>query len=367
MAKVELRGITKVFNKSVEAVKEMNMLIEDKKVVCLLGPSGCGKTTTMRMIAGLETPTKGKIFFNDQDVTFLSASERDVAMVFQFPTVYPNLSVWDNLALPLRGKKEFTEDTIKNKVSEVLESLHFPADVVHKKAGLLGPGLRQKLAIGRAVIRSPKVFLFDEPLSHLDATTRSELMGLIKHLSRDVGQTFVYVTHDQSEAMSLADYIAVMKDGRLLQYDDPDTIYEWPKDTFVGWFLGNPGMNYIRCVLEEEKGVLWAVFGENKVDVSGFRKQLANVGSKEIVLGIRPEYLRLVDASHNGSVKGLCKLVEFVGGRVIIHVDLGGVTVRVKEYPQNEPPEDTVVNLRLPSDKLRFFNPDGRAIGVDFA
>lgn len=362
MAKVELREVTKIFNRSVEAVKEMNMVIEDKKVVCLLGPSGCGKTTTMRMIAGLETPTRGRIFFNDQDVTFLSASERDVAMVFQFPTVYPNLSAWENLALPLRGKKEFTESMIKSKVNEVLEGLHFPPDMVYKKAGVLGPGLRQKLAIGRAVIRSPRVFLFDEPLSHLDATTRFELMALIKHLSRDVGQTFVYVTHDQSEAMSLADYIAVMKDGELLQYDDPDTIYEWPRNTFVGWFLGNPGMNYIKCSLQEEEGALWAVFGKNKIDISMFKKRLTEVKSKEVILGIRPEYVRLVNSSQGDSVKGVCKLVEFVGGRVVIHVDLGGTMIRVKEYPQNEPPEDTPVSLQFLSDKLRLFNLDGHTL-----
>ncbi|MGC8778428.1 MAG: ABC transporter ATP-binding protein, partial [Candidatus Caldatribacteriaceae bacterium] len=349
---------------SVRAVKDLNMVIEDKKVVCLLGPSGCGKTTTMRIIAGLESPTTGNVFFDGQDVTPLGARERDVAMVFQFPTVYPHLSVYDNLSLPLQGRK-LARNVLQQKIDLVIEQLGIPTEALGKKSGSIDPGLRQKVAIGRAIIREPKVFLFDEPLTNLDATARIELMSLIKHLSKEVGQTFVYVTHDQSEAMSLADAIAVMKDGELLQYEDSDTIYEFPQTTFVGWFLGNPGMNFISCQLKTEGTKVFLEFGSHRLGISSsWKKLLADEVSSEVILGIRPEYVTMsFHETQECPVRGLCSFVEFVGGREIFHIHLGeGIEIRVKDFPRGDVQSDMEVFIGFPEDKIRFFSPGGRLL-----
>lgn len=365
MAEVKLQEVSKIFNRRVEAVKNLNMVVEDRKVVCLLGPSGCGKTTTIRIIAGLEDPTTGEVYLGGEEVTSLSPSERDVAMVFQFPTVYPNLSVRDNLAFPLRGKN-LSSSQINNRVEEVAKNLQLPLRVLDRKSGTVDPGLRQKVAIGRAIVREPKVFLFDEPLTNLDAAARTELMGIIKHLSRELGQTFVYVTHDQSEAMSLADKIAVMKDGSLIQYDDPDTIYEWPKNRFIGWFLGNPGMNFLNGILSQDRNNLWLSFGENRLEVSKFKNLFSSLPSPEVILGIRPEYLEIMGNSslnRGNMVSGVCSFTEFLGGRMIAHIKLGeGMQVKVKDYPRPDIKENSIVTLNFPEDKLRFFTPGGIAL-----
>ncbi len=365
MARIELQGITKVFNRTVEAVKELNMVIENKKVVCLLGPSGCGKTTTMRIIAGLEEPTKGRVLFDGEDVTYLRASERDVAMVFQFPTVYPHLSLYENLALPLQGKG-LGSVALRRRVELVVEQLKIPGSVLQRKAGNVDPGLRQKVAIGRAIIREPQVFLFDEPLTNLDATARAELMGLIKHLSREVGQTFVYVTHDQSEAMSLADKIAVMKDGRLIQYDNPDVVYEFPENTFVGWFLGNPGMNFLHGGVEEEEGRVYLRIGSEKLGVTSpaLQRLLQRQPTPECIIGIRPEYVLLSPVrTESCFVRGLCVFIEFVGGREIFHICIGEETeVRVKTFPREDIQEGQEIFIGFPEDKVRIFSLDGVAL-----
>lgn len=361
MARIELQGVTKVFNRTVEAVKELNMVIDDKKVVCLLGPSGCGKTTTMRIIAGLEEPTRGRVLFDGEDVTPLRASERDVAMVFQFPTVYPHLSLYENLALPLWGKG-LDSATIRKRVELVVEQLKIPGNVLQRKASSIDPGLRQKIAIGRAIIRKPKVFLFDEPLTNLDATARAELMGLIKHLSREVGQTFVYVTHDQSEAMSLADKIAVMKDGQLVQYDDPDTVYEFPESTFVGWFLGNPGMNFLRAKVEEEKQIYLRIGPERfEITLPALQYLLQKRRVSECIVGIRPEYVLISPTREkNCSIEGLCVFVEFIGGREIFHIRIGEeIEIRAKAFPRGDIQEGQKVFVGFPGDKIRIFSLDG--------
>lgn len=361
MARIELQGVTKIFNRTVEAVKELDMVIEDKKVVCLLGPSGCGKTTTLRIIAGLEEPTRGRVLFDGTDVTSLRASERDVAMVFQFPTVYPHLSLYENLALPLQGKG-LDSAAIRRRVELVIEQLKIPGDMLRRKAGSIDPGLRQKIAIGRAIIRKPKVFLFDEPLTNLDATARVELMGLIKHLSREVGQTFVYVTHDQSEAMSLADKIAIMKDGRLVQYDSPDILYEFPENTFVGWFLGNPGMNFLRGEAEEEGGKVYLRIGSERLKIaSPALQKLLRGRVAECIVGLRPEYVLLSPIrTEDCSIRGLCAFVEFVGGREIFHIRVGEeVEIRAKAFPREDIREGQEIFIGFPEDRIRVFSSDG--------
>ena len=365
LARVELQGVTKVFNRTVEAVKELNMVIDDKKVVCLLGPSGCGKTTTMRIIAGLEEPTKGRVLFDGEDVTFLQPSERDVAMVFQFPTVYPHLSLYENLALPLRGIG-MDPSAILKRLELVVEQLKIPKDMLQRKAGSIDPGLRQRIAIGRAIVREPKVFLFDEPLTNLDAATRIELMGLIKHLSREVGQTFVYVTHDQSEAMSLADKIAVMKDGQLIQYDSPDVVYEFPGNTFVGWFLGNPGMNFLRVKIEEEQETLYLRVGSKRfrVALETLQHLLRKQSAPECIVGIRPEYVSVSPVQKEDSaIEGLCVFVEFIGGREVFHIRIEeGVEIRTKAFPREDIQEGQKVFVGFPEEKIRIFSLNGVAL-----
>lgn len=363
MVKVLLDNINKIFDedkpeKRVVAVKDLTMEIPDKKVISLVGPSGCGKTTTMRIISGLETPTTGRVFFGDQDVTNLHTRDRDVAMIFQFPVVYHVMSVFDNIAFPLRARK-LPKTEINRKVKEVAELLKLTT-VLDKKPKGLDVGGRQRVALARAIVRTPKLFLFDEPLSSIDPASRVELRGELKKIQRELGQTTVFVTHDQAEALTMGDKIAVMHRGELLQYDTGENLYDNPVSTFVGWFIGNPGMNFIDCSYKEVNGNAFLETSHFTLPIhqkigGTIRKHATDT---ELILGIRPENVE-VSASGKGKVDwnaSKCILAEPIGNRMVLHLKLDGELVKAKTDITFRLPRGNVVWFRFPMDYIKIYD-----------
>src|SRR4051812_2697440 len=244
MAHVELRSITKRYD-HLTAVNNLSLEVKDREFVVFLGPSGCGKTTTLRSVAGLEHPEEGDILIDGRRVNHLSPADRDIAMVFQFYALYPHMSVYDNMAFPLRAVK-MAKSELDQRVRDVAKVLHVE-HLLQRRPGNLSGGEMQRVAIGRAMVRRPKVFLMDEPLTNLDAKLRSEMRAELKRLQNDIGATTVYVTHDQLEAMSMGDRIAVMSQGLLQQMGTPGDVYDHPKNLFVAGFIGSPAMNFLPC------------------------------------------------------------------------------------------------------------------------
>jgi len=291
---LELDGLTKIFHDDEEgevvAVDDVSMDIYDGEFVVLVGPSGCGKTTTLRMIAGLEEPTEGSIVLNGRDVAGLEPRERDVAMVFQNYALYPYKTVRENLGFPLQIR-HFPDDEIENQVRDVSDLLGI-GELLDRRPGDLSGGQQQRVALGRAIIRDPEVFLFDEPLSNLDAKLRIQMRTELNKLHDRVGKTSVYVTHDQEEAMTLSDRVAVMNDGKLQQIAPPQTVYERPANLFVAGFIGEPPMNFFDCELGERDDGLWVVSDvfELKLPESMAAKLDAWDGDTDnLVFGVRPE------------------------------------------------------------------------------
>src|SRR5713226_5752919 len=304
MTKVIIKGLTKQFGK-LTAVQDLDLDVKDKEFVSLLGPSGCGKTTTLNCLSGLETPTKGDIFFDDQRINDIPSKDRGIGLVFQSYAIFTQMSTFDNLAfgLKIRGTPQME---IKREVERMAEFLDIK-EVLNEKAGKLSLTNMQKTAIGRTLITQPKVLLLDEPLSNLDAESRNVMRTELKRLQKEVEQTTIFVTHDQLEALTLSDRIAVMSAGRLQQYDTPDAVYDHPKNQFVANFIGSPSMNFIDCSLKlsDERAFL-----ENErftIDFTSHRAVLAELGnSTEVFLGIRPEHVNVTRPSEvQTSAKGL--------------------------------------------------------------
>jgi len=354
MAQVLLKEITKVFDNKVVAVQNLNLEIPDKGLVSLLGPSGCGKTTTMRIISGLENPTKGNVFFDGQDVTEVPSEERNVAMVFQFPVMYPAMSVYDNIAFPLVAHKVPGRE-IKKRVEEVAE-IFGVANLLRKKTEVLDAGIKQKIVLARTFIRCPNVYLLDEPLTNVDPATRLELRTILKRLQSNLGQTMVYVTHDQSEALTLADLIAVMNEGKLLQYGTPEEVYSKPVNTFVGYFIGNPGMNFINCSLVEENGVCVMEAQSFCYYLEEFPSSLlAPLEKRNIIVGIRPENVEVSFQPLEGGVRFQIILSEPIGNRVVLHLKSDGKLIKAK-VSRTSLQEQREVWVRFPLPHLKFFD-----------
>ncbi len=322
MARVALKNIVKRFGKVV-AVNNVSLDIKDKEFVVLLGPSGCGKTTTLRIIAGLEYPDEGRVYIDDRDVTDLEPKDRDVAMVFQNYALYPHMSVFDNIAFPLmirRKKLGLTKEEIRRKVLEVARLLKIE-ELLNRKPGQLSGGQQQRVALARTIIRRPKVWLMDEPLSNLDALLRLEMRAELKRLQRGLGITTIYVTHDQAEALSMADRIAVMNKGRVIQVGPPDEVYLKPRHVFVGTFIGSPPMNVVECVLKKGDGVI-------NLDCPGFTKtlpaSLINIerDEQDVLLGIRPEFVEVYRERAPDTIEAKILVVEPQGSEVILNVNI---------------------------------------------
>ena len=322
MAEIEIKNLHKSFGDFI-AVKKSNLVIQNKEFFVLLGPSGCGKTTTLRMIAGLELPTSGNIYLDKEDVGYLRASQRDIAFVFQLFALYPHLNVKNNLAFPLKMQK-FSKKDIDARVLEAAKLLRIDHLLKSKISSLAG-GDRQRVALGRALVRRPKAFLMDEPLGTLDAEFR-ELMCLeLRKLHDEIDATTVYVTHDQQEAMSMADRIAVMNEGEVLQADSPSIIYNKPKTKFVANFIGSPGMNFMPINQKISPNQDKVIVSDTPINIPSQRD---GSSSEENFLGVRPENLKLV--SENG-IKGKVFGVEYLGSRKILTIEtpIGNVKIRV--------------------------------------
>jgi len=329
MARVVVRNLTKRFGK-MTAVNRLNLEVEDKKFICFLGPSGCGKTTTLRMIAGLEVPDEGEIYMGDELVNDLTPAERDTAMVFQFYALYPTLTVYDNLAFPLRTQKT-PKGEVDRRVREVADILGI-TKMLNLKPEQLTPGESQRVAIGRAIIRRPRVYLLDEPLTNLDAKLRARMRAELKRLQKELGQTAIYVTHDQLEAMTMADKIAVMNQGALQEYDTPENVYNHPNNLFVAGFIGSPSMNFIDGTLKEMDNRFYLDSGEFQLDVTEFRELM--VERTEVILGIRPEHISVGSKpSAAYAFQGKVYVVEPLGDQAILDFKIGDSIVRATVSP----------------------------------
>src|SRR5947207_12615831 len=296
MAKVLLKDLNKTYDGNVHAVKNVNLEIHDHEFVVLVGPSGCGKTTTLRMVAGLEDITSGEISIDGKVVNDLAPMDRDIAMVFQNYALYPHMSVYDNMAFGLRMRK-FEKPEIDRRVRHAADVLGIHA-LLERRPRQLSGGQRQRVALGRAIVRNPRVFLFDEPLSNLDAALRVQMRVELKRLHDRLETTAIYVTHDQGEAMTLGDRVVVMKDGMVQQEGAPLELYERPANRFVAGFIGSPAMNFIGITLEWTENALWAHAPGLRVRVPPQKAQaLRRYSSQRVILGLRPETLRLASGS----------------------------------------------------------------------
>ncbi len=317
MAEVKFKDIKKVFPGGVEAVSGVDLQIKDKEFMVLLGPSGCGKSTTLRMLAGLEDPTAGDIFVGDKKVVNVPAKDRDVAMVFQNYALYPHMNVYGNLsfALKLRRYSRAEIDKRVNEAAQILGIKH----LLDRKPKEISGGERQRVAVGRAIVRKPQAFLFDEPLSNLDAKLRVQMRTEIKKLHIKIKATMIYVTHDQTEAMTLGDKVAIMKDGKLLQVDTPLDVYDKPANKFVAGFIGSPPMNFMEGSLKASEGALYFCEPEGfQLRIPEQNKEkLEPYVDKKIILGIRPEnlYDKLFAsyATPDNTVAATCDVVETMG------------------------------------------------------
>lgn len=321
MASVKLTNVKKIYDKDVVAVHNFNLDIQDKEFIVFVGPSGCGKSTTLRMIAGLEEISDGTVEIDGQVVNDLQPKDRDIAMVFQNYALYPHLTVFENMAFPLRLQKVPQEEVYK-RVTEAAEILGITEYLTRRPRALSG-GQRQRVAIGRAMVRDSKVFLMDEPLSNLDAKLRNQMRAEIILLRQKIDTTFIYVTHDQTEAMTLGDRIVIMKDGYIQQVGTPSEVFEMPDNLFVAEFIGAPKMNTFKAQLVREGNNYYVIAFGVKMPVDGEKgaSLLArNVQSQEIILGVRPEHITLTNRNNPSAVLCTVQVNEMMGSEIHLHV-----------------------------------------------
>jgi len=358
MAEIFLEKVWKIFESKgerVEAVRGIELLIKDRELIVLLGPSGCGKTTTLRMIAGLEKPTQGKVYIDGKNVTERPARQRDIAFVFQSYALYPHLTVYQNVEFPLKAQGVPKKERRK-RVREVLEFLqiwdfrdHYPQK--------LDSGRQQKVAIARAIVRRPKAFLLDEPLSNLDAKVREFTRGELKRLHMDLRITTVYVTHDQVEAMSLAERIVVMRDGTIQQVGSPREVYENPTNLFVANFIGSPGMNFFKAKLNDERDiVLSGSYLIKAQDIPSYSSILRSFSKEEIILGIRPEYIKVSNSERAWRVQ--VDLIEPLGHEKVVNFSSGSIKGKIRLLRKVSIREGEEIKILLDPSKIRLFDPE---------
>lgn len=352
MAQIELENVTKRFGNTT-AVKNLSIQIQDQEFFALLGPTGAGKTTTLRCIAGLEKPEQGNILIDQQNVTDWGPAERDVALVFQYYSLYPHYTVRQNLEFPLKSKiRKITPDQMKRKVSEVAGTLRID-HLMDRKTDKLSGGEMQRVAIGRAIVRDPKIFLMDEPLSNLDAKLRESLRAELKGLQMNLGATFLYVTHDQVEAMTMGERIGVLKDGELVQVGTPFDIYNNPVDTYVATFVGTPTMNLFKGFIEKNRACIQRDLFEFELDPSTLQRLNGFTG--EITMGIRPEDFSI---SPTRGLEGRIYGIENMGMGKIITLKIGEQRIKVSVDAEQEIQMDALFSFQLKQEKLHFFNTD---------
>ena len=356
MARIILDGVRKVYNGSVVAVEEMNIEIPDGIIVSLLGPSGCGKTTTMRIIAGFESTDKGTVHIEDKDFTYTTPNKRNMSMVFQFPVVYDTLTIFENIAIPLRNAGvEVTE--IESKVQNTLDSFGIKKTLWNKKASKLSISDRQRLSLAHAFAVERNLYILDEPFSNIDPKSRIILSRFIRQFQTKHKHTIIFVTHSQSEALTLSDRIAVMRDGKLLQYDTPENIYSKPSNTFVGWFMGNPGMQFIKCKTLGKNGQIILV--ANGLEIAAVpEKYIEKVKEKQdIIIGIRPENVKIVKNNMDFNLTGTCMHSEPVGSRMLLHVKLNNEhSITVKAAAEEAVIKGVDLAIHFPEENILLFD-----------
>jgi multiple sugar transport system ATP-binding protein len=362
VASVRLENIRKVYEGGVVAVHEMNLEVKNQEFVVLVGPSGCGKSTTLRMIAGLEEITSGDLFIDGQRVNEVPPKDRDIAMVFQNYALYPHMSVYENMAFGLKLRK-FPKKEIDERVREAASILGIEGYLDRKPKALSG-GQRQRVAVGRAIVRKPKVFLFDEPLSNLDAKLRVQMRTEISKLHQRLGATMIYVTHDQTEAMTMGDKIVLMKDGLVQQIDAPLDIYEKPENRFVAEFIGSPAMNFIHGQLQKARGMVVSEKG-GTCSFSVPRKdqtRLRNLVGKDLFLGIRPEHICLATPGGSRDGKSIVKVnvevVEPMGNELFVYFTTrkGGTQYVARIASNREPQVGRPLSLAFDMSHAHYFD-----------
>ena len=362
MSSIKFEHIKKVYDNNVEVVKDFSLDIADKEFVILVGPSGCGKSTTLRMIAGLEEITDGKLYIGDRLVNDVAPKDRDIAMVFQNYALYPHMSVFKNMAFGLELRKT-PKDEIKKRVewaAKVLDISH----LLDRKPKALSGGQRQRVALGRAMVRNPSVFLLDEPLSNLDAKLRVQMRTELIKLHKQLQTTFVYVTHDQVEAMTMGTRIVVMKDGDIMQVDDAKTLYNCPKNLFVAGFIGAPQMNFINAKLSKKNGKWYANFDRYEIELNNDKiaKIDDSYNEKEVVLGIRPENISICkDKSENNSpnvIEAIIDVIEMIGSESYLYMNFGDLQVTIRINTSDDYQRDQRAFMEFDLNKLHIFDKD---------
>ena len=359
MASLSLRNICKVYPNGFAAVKDFNLEIEDKEFVIFVGPSGCGKSTTLRMIAGLEDISSGELYIGDRLVNDVEPKDRDIAMVFQNYALYPHMTVYENMAFGLKLRKTPKDqiDKLVHEAARILDLEH----LLDRKPKALSGGQRQRVAMGRAIVRNPKVFLMDEPLSNLDAKLRVQMRVEISKLHQRLETTIIYVTHDQTEAMTLGTRIVVMKDGVIQQCDSPINLYNYPTNLFVAGFMGSPAMNFIDAVVIEQGSDVKLSFGDMMIKVPESKaKALVNGGyiGKTVVMGIRPEDIHddeiMVNAAGDNVVETTIRIYELLGAEVYLYFDLARVSCTARVNPRTTAKVGDTVKFAFDTVKFAF-------------
>jgi multiple sugar transport system ATP-binding protein len=369
MASVRFKNIGKTYHGGVVAVSDLNLTIEDKEFVVFVGPSGCGKTTTLRMVAGLEEITEGEIYIGTRLINDVAPKDRDIAMVFQNYALYPHMTVFDNMAFGLKLRKTPKEE-IKRKVNEAARILEIE-HLLDRRPKALSGGQRQRVALGRAIVRDPQVFLMDEPLSNLDAKLRAQMRTEITKLHQKLQTTFVYVTHDQVEAMTMATIIVVMKDGLIQQVDSPQNLYDKPNNLFVAGFMGTPQMNFINAnvaVGDEDTNDTTGVyleFGSSRIKLPERKgKKLIDGGyeQKTVTLGIRPESIHdeevFIDQMKDALVEAKVDVVEMLGSETLLFLTVEGAKQNVvaRVNPRSKAKVGDIVKVAFDTNKVHLFD-----------
>ncbi|NJK30502.1 MAG: ABC transporter ATP-binding protein [Acaryochloris sp. RU_4_1] len=346
MAKLEIQHLNKTYTPKVVPVKDLSFTVGKGEFLTLLGPSGCGKSTTLRLIAGLEQPTQGEVIIDDQVVTHKSAGDRDIAMVFQSYALYPHMNVYDNMASGLKLRK-MTKADIQQRVTNASQTLNLE-DLMHRKPGQLSGGQRQRVALGRALVRNPAVFLLDEPLSNLDALLREQVRAELKKLFEKQQTPVVYVTHDQTEAMTLSSKVAVLYQGELQQLDTPQRIYSHPANQFVAGFIGSPQMNLFTLRCDNQTAIL----GNTRIPLPAPVDE-----TREIVLGIRPEHVSLATPTDTLTFPGKVGLVENLGMSNLVSLDVQGCDLTLRALlPTDQTWSGDEISLALSPPQLHWFD-----------
>ncbi len=362
MAEVAIQHLNKSFDE-VQAVKDVNLAIRDKEFMVLVGPSGCGKTTTLRMVAGLESITSGRILIDDKIINDLAPMDRDIAMVFQNYALYPHMSVYDNMAFGLKMRKLDRAD-IARRVQDAAEILGIH-ELLRRKPRQLSGGQRQRVALGRAIVRHPQVFLFDEPLSNLDAKLRVQMRVELKKLHDRLGTTAIYVTHDQVEAMTLGDRVVVMKDGVVQQVGEPLELYNEPANRFVAGFLGSPAMNFATVKLGASGGALWAEDDGIRIRVPGqIAGRLGRYAGEQVTMGIRPEDLHVASDADPAELgfDAAVEVIEKLGSEILLDVAVGNHTMVASVEPSIRVNVRDRLRLALNPERLHFFDAASEAV-----